>query len=101
MTVLRSDLMAGDPCAYLRELLADDRRAGVELDGPTFAQRVHVAVKATRAGRSWRWAIVDTYPAWRDAYNGVNAGSMASLSLDLLDDEGGDRHDAPLEPAGV
>lgn len=43
-----------DPCSVLRELLADDKREGVELDGPTFAQRVHLAVKLTRAGRSWR-----------------------------------------------
>ena len=77
-----------DPLTFLRELLADDRAAGIELDGATFAQRVHLVARETRCGRSWRWAMIDTYPAWASAYTGTPGGELARFSRDLLDDEG-------------
>jgi len=75
-----------DPLRFLRELLEEDRRDGVDLSPEDFAQRLHLVVKETGCGRLWRNAILDTYPVWMAAYRGESAG--APLSLDLLDDEG-------------
>ena len=71
----------------LRELLEDDRRAGVELTPEDFAQRVHLIARETRCGRTWRWAMIDTYPAWAAAYTGAR-GPGHGLARNLLDDDG-------------
>lgn len=76
-----------DPFSLLRELLADDRRAGIELTPEDFAQRVHLVGQETRSRRSWRWAVVDTYPAWAAAYT-RERGPGHGLVRDLLDDAG-------------
>jgi hypothetical protein len=71
----------------LRELLEDDRRAGVPWSGADFAQRVHIVCRETRA-RGWRWILIETLPAWRDAYLNMRPSALEQLGVDLLDDDG-------------
>ena len=53
-----------------------------------------MACRETGAGRSWKWAIIETSPAWRRAYLGLPDGGLEHFSLDsLLDDDGGERTD--------
>ena len=78
------------PFELLHELLRADLDEGQPWEPEAFAQRVHIAVRESGAGRSWTWALIDTLPAWHDAYEGVRAGELEHFGRDLLDDDGTD-----------
>lgn len=85
------------PFQLLRELLDDDRRAGLPWSPEDFAQRVWLACRETPGGIAWRHAIIDTYPAWQDAYIGRGAGALEQFDpVSLADEEPGERVDVTL-----
>lgn len=74
---------ASGPLSLLRELLEDDRRAGIPWTAEDFAQRVDLVCRATNT-RSWFDPIIQTAGAWRDAYIGQRAGELEHFGASLL-----------------
>jgi hypothetical protein len=89
-----------DPLVLLRELLEADRREGLGWEPENFVQRVWLACRECRA-RSFIWPIIETEPAWRDAYLGRRSRSpLSNLRLELLDDEAASPFAGRLEDPG-
>lgn len=75
------------PLLLVRQWLAEDHADGLPWEPERFAQYVHLAVRETGAGRSWRWAIIETAPAWRRAYLDQPDGGLEYFSLEALRDD--------------
>ena len=62
--------------ALLVELLDDDRAAGHDWQAEQFAYTAWLACRESGAGRAWLKAIIETTPAWRDAYQDRVGGAL-------------------------
>ena len=72
--------------ALLVELLDDDRAAGLDWQAEQFAYTAWLACREAGAGRAWLRAIIDTTPAWRDAYQDRVSGAVERWDIRSLVD---------------
>lgn len=67
---------ATDPLSLLRELLLEDRAAGMSWDELCFPQVVDVVCRGVPGGEGYRQPLIETANAWRAAYERETASTL-------------------------